>query len=559
MPTPNIIQVGQNLSTIAQQNNMTPAQFAALNPQFAGSGTGYYNGLKNNVSIGANYNLGTPITTPPVPTTNYGTSPTQSTTTLASENKKTQVVNNSNTLNGLAYKGLNVDSTGNLKFADGSMYSPDGTYTQPSSTNTDTEDTKINSLLESMKTNLDASTKTNLDAIHKSYESLKEEQRNSNNSNLSSINNALLMGGVTGQGSSSQYAPISSQGIIAAQTNYGLKKIAQLDAEENNMLMEARKNQDSGNYKIAESQIGLIQDKRKEKIAAAQKLNENIAKQAEKLIEQKQTAFEDNLITELYASGIKNPVEIMKELNKQGNPLPVSRIANTLKAIQQNVGMDVASLNSDIDEYNYFSKIEGGLPESITGLPIRSQQLSEYIKQKKAKTETGNELTPAQVNSTVNSIAGAFDNEPVVKNHNVIQEGYQFANELANLKDPTSADDQGLVYAFAKAMDPNSAVKEGEYVTVQKYNQSLIQKGWANAKRIVKNEAFLTPEARQNMVKTIKSKYDASQKNYEQVSNEYQRQINDAYAGKPRTITQYNTTIKPVGKTSNTGGLATSW
>lgn len=156
-------------------------------------------------------------------------------------------------------------------------------------------------------------------------------------------------------------------------------------------------------------------------------------------------------------------------------------------------------------------------------------------------------LTAAQINTTVNQIAGAFDNEPVVKNFNVVQEGYDFVKNITGKTKPTSADDQGLVYAFAKAMDPNSAVKEGEYITIQKYNQSLIQQGWANAKRIVSNEPFLTDEARQQMQATIQSKYQAATEAYNQVRNEYTRQIEDAYAGRPRTLTNYITpTNQPV-------------
>lgn len=154
--------------------------------------------------------------------------------------------------------------------------------------------------------------------------------------------------------------------------------------------------------------------------------------------------------------------------------------------------------------------------------------------------QKGSGLTDAQVNSTVNQIAGGFDNEPIVKNHNVIKEGYEFAKSLSDSPNPTSAGDQGLVYAFAKAMDPSSAVREGEYSTVQKYNQSLIQSGWANAQRIVSNVDFLTPAARANMVSAIKSKYEASQNNYNNISKEYQRQIDDAYAGKKRKITDYS-------------------
>lgn len=156
-----------------------------------------------------------------------------------------------------------------------------------------------------------------------------------------------------------------------------------------------------------------------------------------------------------------------------------------------------------------------------------------------SKNDTG--LTPAQINTTVNQIRSGFDNEPAVRNFVTVQEGYNFVQNVLNKTNPTSTDDQGLVYAFAKAMDPNSAVKEGEYTTVQKYSQSLIEKGWADAQRYVKNVAFLTPQARENMMATIKSKYDASAQSYNQIRDEYQRQIDDARAGKAPELTNYST------------------
>lgn len=174
--------------------------------------------------------------------------------------------------------------------------------------------------------------------------------------------------------------------------------------------------------------------------------------------------------------------------------------------------------------------------EGVSGMPKTLNQIEAE------QNASNNGLTPAQINSTVNSIAGAFDNEPTVKNFNTVKEGYQFVQTLGNKANPTSSDDQGLVYAFAKAMDPNSAVKEGEYITIQKYNQSFIQSGWASAKRIVANEAFLTPEARKNMIETIKTKYDTAKIDYNDLHSEYQRQMNDAQSGKPRQLTNYDST-----------------
>ena len=75
----NYVTKGQNLSTIAKNAGMTPAQFATLNPHLAGSGAGTYKGLKNTVSIGTGYNLSnpnatvvTPSSTTPVVTTATG-------------------------------------------------------------------------------------------------------------------------------------------------------------------------------------------------------------------------------------------------------------------------------------------------------------------------------------------------------------------------------------------------------------------------------------------------------------------------------------------------------
>lgn len=162
--------------------------------------------------------------------------------------------------------------------------------------------------------------------------------------------------------------------------------------------------------------------------------------------------------------------------------------------------------------------------------------LDQY-KAQKSTTEGG--LTPAQINSTVNSIAGAFDNEQIVKNYNTAQEGYQTLQTIGtDTKNP--ADDIAFIYAFAKIMDPNSVVREGEYNTIQKYAQSWAQTFGFNAKRIFSNTNFLSKDAKDKMLQALTPKIQTITKQYENVYNEYQRQIQDAYAGKPRSITQYS-------------------
>jgi hypothetical protein len=87
-----------------------------------------------------------------------------------------------------------------------------------------------------------------------------------------------------------------------------------------------------------------------------------------------------------------------------------------------------------------------------------------------------------------------------------------------------------MIYAFAKAMDPDSVVREGEYATVQKYAQSWLENFGFNAARVVSNQEFLTPEAIKNMQSVIQQKYASVATQYSNVFSEYSRRI-DATAG----------------------------
>jgi hypothetical protein len=129
-----------------------------------------------------------------------------------------------------------------------------------------------------------------------------------------------------------------------------------------------------------------------------------------------------------------------------------------------------------------------------------------------------------QQSTRVTQISGQFDNEPIVKNYNIIAEGKAFVDSIPN-NTQNPADQQGLIYAFAKAMDPNSVVREGEYATVQKYAQSWAQSFGFNAQRIFSNSPFLSAQAIANMKATINSKYAAAKSNYDNVYNEYGRRI----------------------------------
>jgi len=233
--------------------------------------------------------------------------------------------------------------------------------------------------------------------------------------------------------------------------------------------------------------------------------------------------------------------------------------SGALDQVTQAIGQEKSYGNDQLQQLNLLLSMAKTLsPEAEKSASIIEY---EYAKKQgfvgsfeswKKKSDSTGALTTAQIQSTLNQIAGQFDNEAIVKRYNTIAEGYQFSKLVAEKKNPTSSDDQGLVYSFAKAMDPDSVVRESEYDTVQKYSQSLIQRGWIDAKRMLNNEPFLTAEGRKNMLSTINSKYKASEVQYKNIYAEYNRRIDDVKAGKiSGSITDYSRANENIGGDSS--------
>src|SRR3990167_1122106 len=215
----------------------------------------------------------------------------------------------------------------------------------------------------------------------------------------------------------------------------------------------------------------------------------------------------------------------------------------------------VSALEPDIDEISYQLKkneqerknlieqiqlAQKGATE-LGDRNLKERTLEETIRKNKADEKTSGllgGLTAAQINATVNNIAGQFDAEQTVKDFNTANSSINTLRSIG-VKTKSPTDDMAFIYAFAKIMDPNSVVREGEYKTVQDYAQSLVQRYATGVDRVVDNSNFLTEDAKTKMLSTLEGKVNSLKKSYDNVAKEYQRQINDAYSGKPRQITNY--------------------
>lgn len=125
----------------------------------------------------------------------------------------------------------------------------------------------------------------------------------------------------------------------------------------------------------------------------------------------------------------------------------------------------------------------------------------------------------------VNAVIDDASTDQVSKTFKKSQEAYIFAKSVADGKWAT--DNQALIYAFAKAMDPDSVVREGEYATVQKYSQTRWDLLGMNVNRAMNGQEFISEQAKKNIVNTIKTRYEASKQAYESVRNNKVKIIND--------------------------------
>jgi hypothetical protein len=132
-------------------------------------------------------------------------------------------------------------------------------------------------------------------------------------------------------------------------------------------------------------------------------------------------------------------------------------------------------------------------------------------------------LTNTQIDN-ISPLVTAFRSEPIVQNYNTIAEGYEFANSISSTS-KNAADHQALIYAFAKAMDPGSVVREGEYNTVQKYSQSLVKSYGKSVEQAINGTGFLSEQAINGIKQTIASRYNTAARNYGNIYNETSRRV----------------------------------
>lgn len=135
-------------------------------------------------------------------------------------------------------------------------------------------------------------------------------------------------------------------------------------------------------------------------------------------------------------------------------------------------------------------------------------------------SKTGTELTPTQ-NSTLLSITNKFQAEPVIKNMDRAAGLRSIANQV--LSNPALASNQlKSLYTFIKALDPDSAVREGE-ISLSEKAQSYVSLAGNVMTRLSKG-LVIAPEVAREFANAVLELSDAWQASAQSTIQRYQAQ-----------------------------------
>lgn len=468
-----------------------------------------------------------PVTTPAIDTTKTTTtdtaaapSPTKITllnpTTGQSSIFEDASVNKENIQN-LMKGGYQISETsGNLP--SWLVSSQTGTTDTPQSKaqqEVDQASTDLKSLTDSLSkyTISDADLKAQTDAITTQWDARIADMQKVNSSRIGNIN-------TTGIRLGSQYAGGAGGvfgGIVSEEERQSISRIGELEGNKQSAIAAAKTAAASQNWQVYSKQVDLAQKAYEDKITALKELNTATTAQ-NKLIS-------DNIKDQqkTYYDQVTKPInDLALEAQKNGaSPEVLSAISNATSVADAMLaaGDSIQTGTGIVGEYLFYKKQAQAAGQQP--LDFNTYQTMDANRKAKA-TATANGGLPNSTLTKVTTVANQFDNNQTVKNYQTVVQALQAFKTAGN--SPT--DDISRIYIFAKTMDPNSSVREGEYSTVKDYAQAYLTGLGLKLDRIVNNDGFLTTDARNKMLATLENKVKPVQDAYDTIRGSYTNRIN---------------------------------
>lgn len=216
--------------------------------------------------------------------------------------------------------------------------------------------------------------------------------------------------------------------------------------------------------------------------------------------------------------------DLLNEKEKRAFDLAIRNSDNELKERQT-----VEKYKADLT----LKAAENGSPiPSSTQAKLRNASTLDEVNQILSEDEVGSISSsvlaglPVSIQGRIDTRAKDFSNSDITKKYNATVDSINIVNGI----EPTSknpADHQTIVYAFAKSLDPESVVREGEYATIKKYAQSAIDRFGKEISNAIAGTGFLSSDAIKNIQTTMANNLKSRKPQYDNLRGETARVINN--------------------------------
>lgn len=259
-------------------------------------------------------------------------------------------------------------------------------------------------------------------------------------------------------------------------------------------------------------------------------------KNARKRLEALEKQFGDKLYEQgpqfrYELAGEPAPVSFDELLRRAGQPRDPNASAPATPK-DDDAPLDRRYLSASVKKFRETNKREPTAAEMQQLITEARKAVGQADDRPRVTVNTG--AADARVNARIDRIAAGFSGSPLVKEFNETQAQYQNIKDV--LSRPWSGPgDMSVVYAFMRALDPTSVVRETEYANAAKSGN--IFAGWAakfNGK-LNPDGGFLAPQVRQSFLSVIEGRLKTKRAQYDNLRKQTLKRIDAIRSGKPET------------------------
>ncbi len=517
--------------------------------------------------------------TAPTPTT---PTPTPAQTTAEKETQRIEQARQTQLSQGGIEKStfeslVGTDTTGYRYNAETGLYMPEGgvspvaTGVQDYNNLIDSSTQSTISSLNAMSAKVDKSTQDLISSINQKYEARSNEMKDINLRRQKQFETYGIRSGAA------RYAESVSGGILAAEERAGVQRLSEIDAEMTSLISQAQSAADSKQFDILSQKIGLYEKRREERNRQIEDLNKLAIEEAKKLQESKVAFSRENAIVNVFSQGIADPTKVFQILNydEKGNQIGDITMKEITDILEKSMPKETEILSLDeatklgvpygttkVEAYGITPKTGINLSGEAKdfqsfidlGLIDTTKTIQEQFKQYLNYKSTDEILSVAEADklgvafgttksqayglipkkdtsgldarlmTQVDKISESFDNAPIVKQFNEVQNKLISFSSIIN-RELGGPGDLAMVFEFMKALDPTSVVREQEYANASQAG-NIFAGTLARFNGYLKPEGgFLPDNVKEAFLDIVRQKYQAVEQQYDNLYIEKGRLI----------------------------------